>query len=188
MVEKCKRANVPLLLINPGSNIRDCPPFKAENRSDLAPDELAEWGRLFAAADDLEMAKPGQALSIYLQANEIDDQHSQLAYRIARTFDATGRPDEAATFYSRAKELDICPLRMPNVMQKNLFDIAEATSTRVIDVRQILLAKESPHELVGYDWYVDHVHPRNMRPSINCRPDRRATCRIWDYRISNALD
>lgn len=158
MIRICRQAGVPILLVNPGSNVRDCPPFKSEHGSGLAAQQLARWEQHFADALELEVAHPAAALGLYKRAEEIDDRYAQLAYRIAGCLDSLGRYDEARDAYFRAQELDVCPLRMRDVLQQSLFEVAEQTATPVVDAAG-LLEKRSRHGIVGFDWYVDQVHP-----------------------------
>ncbi len=149
---------MPVLLVNPGCNLRDCPPFKSEHRSDITPQELAAWTGHFEQGSAVEVAYPAESLELYRQAETIDEQHAQLIYRIARCLDRLGRFEEAREAYSRAKELDVCPLRILNVMQHAVFEVAEETSTPLVDAAG-LLEQQSLHGIAGFDWYVDQVHP-----------------------------
>jgi tetratricopeptide (TPR) repeat protein len=158
MVQLCRRASVPILLMNPGSNVRDCSPLKSEHRADLAPQQLAKWNECFETASEVEAADPAGALALYKSAEAIDDQHARLIYRIARCLDRLERYDEARRAYVRAKELDVCPLRILDAMQQSVFNVAETTSTPVVDAAG-LLEQQSRHGIAGFDWYVDQVHP-----------------------------
>ena len=46
MVEMTRQADVPLLLVNPVSNLRDYRPFKSQHREGLTADELRRWESL----------------------------------------------------------------------------------------------------------------------------------------------
>jgi tetratricopeptide (TPR) repeat protein len=47
---------------------------------------------------------------------------------------------------------------MPNALQQCVFEVAEETETPMIDAAE-RLARESVDGIVGFDWYVDQVHP-----------------------------
>ncbi len=158
MVRMCREANVPVLLINPGSNLRDCPPYKSEHRTGLTPRQLSRWTNDFEKGSAAGVHSPGDALELYQRAAKIDDQHAQLVYRIARCLDRLQRPDEARDAYRRAKELDVCPLRIRTAMQQSVLRMATATSTPLVDAAK-LLEQQSTDGIVGFDWYVDQVHP-----------------------------
>jgi tetratricopeptide (TPR) repeat protein len=98
------------------------------------------------------------ALTFYHKAQALDWEHALLTYRIARVCDRLGRKGEALEFYQRARDQDICPLRMPSRHEAALARIAAQTSTPLVDVAG-LLASKCPDGIPGNDWYLDHVHP-----------------------------
>jgi len=159
MIDACRGAGVPLLLVRLGSNLRDCPPFKSQHRDGLNSEESASWqaamdeGDLQSAQRDFEAA-----LTAYHQAAELDNQHALVAWRIARTLDRLGHTEPAAIAYRRARDLDVCPLRMIGRLDQVLSAVAKNTGTPLIDAAA-LIEGESPDGLPGSDWYVDHVHP-----------------------------
>ncbi len=159
MIAACRRAEVPLVLVRLGSNLRDCPPFKSEHRDGITPGELSTWQAAMdagvAATDERRL---DQALMAFREAEEIDDQFALVAWRIARTLDRLGRPEEAATAYRRARDLDVCPLRMITRLDKSLQRVASQSGTPLVDAAGAIEA-DSDDGLPGSDWYVDHVHP-----------------------------
>ena len=116
LVAKCDESGVPLILVNLGDNLRDCPPFKSEHKTDLDGESLRRWQALFDGATDLDAADPQVALVTYRKAEAIDDQYALLAFRIARCYDRLGQTQQAAEYYRKARQLDICPLRMVDEM------------------------------------------------------------------------
>ena len=159
MIAACRRAEVPLVLVRLGSNLRDCPPFKSEHRDGITPGELATWQAAMdvgvVATDERRL---DQALVAFREAEEIDDQFALVAWRIARTLDRLGRSEEAATAYRRARDLDVCPLRMISRLDKSLQRVASQSGTPLVDAAGAIEA-DSDDGLPGSDWYVDHVHP-----------------------------
>ena len=72
MIAACRRAEVPLVLVRLGSNLRDCPPFKSEHRDGITPGELATWQAAMdagvAATDERRL---DQALMAFREAEEL---------------------------------------------------------------------------------------------------------------------
>ena len=95
MVDLCGTANVPLILVNLGSNLRDCPPFKSEHKPRLTPEAESDWQTYFDQASKTEANDLQQALRQYRQAEDIDSGDALLSYRIARCLDRLGRRGEA---------------------------------------------------------------------------------------------
>ncbi len=158
MIADCRGAKTPLILVTLGSNLRDCPPYKSEHKSDLGPEAEARWQSDFDAAAAAESKDPQAALALYEKAAAIDSEHALLNFRIARLLDRLGRVEPAREHYLRAKDQDICPLRMLDEVYQLQHKIAAETSTPLVDARSILEAL-SPDRLPGNDLYVDHVHP-----------------------------
>ena len=158
MVDACRQARVPLVLVNLGENLRDCPPFKSEHKSGLPALSLQRWREFFDTATQCDEASPAEALQAYRKAESIDDQYALLIYRMARCFDRLGETEQARQYYARAKELDVCPLRMLDEMHQRLKQIALDTNTSLLDARQ-LLVESSPDGIPGNNCFMDHVHP-----------------------------
>jgi tetratricopeptide (TPR) repeat protein len=157
MITRCREKEVPLALVAMGSNLRDCPPFKSEYAAGTSVSEQQEWERFFQQATKLP-GDPESALILYLLAAEIDDQHALLHYHMARCHDLLGEYAEAKAAYRKAKQLDICPLRILDEMQVFVRQLASETDTPLADVAKSLSA-ESPQGIAGNDVYMDHVHP-----------------------------
>ncbi len=158
MVRLAREAGVPLILVNPVANLRDCPPFKSQHGDGLSPDQLAEWKRLVARAAEYEKTNMYQAAVTLERAAEIDDQHAGTRYLLAQCYDAAGQIDQARESYVLAKELDVCPLRILEPMHEAILGVARQTDTPLVDVRK-LFEDLSEDGIPGGFGLVDHVHP-----------------------------
>jgi tetratricopeptide (TPR) repeat protein len=154
----CDSASTPLILVNLGSNLRDCPPLKSGHKEPFTIEEERQWRRAFDQADALEATDLKAALDAYREAESIDPDYALLQYRMARVFDRLGDFDAARDYYLRSKAADICPLRMFDRLNEVQFQIAKETGTPIVDYRNEI-EKLSPGGIPGFDWYVDHVHP-----------------------------
>jgi len=158
MIGLCRDAGVPVVLVRLDANLRDCPPFKSEYRAGLSRKDELEWLRLFDEATFTENSDLKGALERYGAAEKIDGGYALLAWRIARVLDRLGRYDEARKYYLRAKELDVCPLRILEEMADDVKAIAEETGTPLVDAPQ-MFRSQSPQGIPGHNFFVDHVHP-----------------------------
>lgn len=158
MVALTRKAGVPLLLVNPVSNLRDCPPFKNQHRDGLTGEERQRWEGLIAEASEHHGRNSAEALRLLQQARDIDDQHAGLHYLLAKTHDAMGDMLLAQREYIAAKENDICPLRILESMNRAVLDTAHATGTPVVDVRH-MYEEISEGGIPGGLYLIDHVHP-----------------------------
>lgn len=161
MVQLGRDAGVDVMLINPVCNIGDMPPFKAEHRADLSAEELAEWESSLATARGYfrrETHNVRAAIPHLERACKIDPLHAGGWYTLAECYRTAGLWTEARDAYLQAKELDVCPLRILQPMNKAILDVARETATSLVDVQK-LFEQSSPHGIVGSEQLVDHVHP-----------------------------
>ncbi|MEX0677951.1 MAG: tetratricopeptide repeat protein, partial [Pirellulales bacterium] len=161
MVGMARDAGVDMILINPVSNLCDSPPFKSEHGADLSPAELREWESICEAAHahsrrgnyDLQ-----KAIRLFERACRIDPLHAGCFYNLASCYQAAGQLDQSRDAYIKAKDLDVCPLRILQEMNEAVLEIADDTGTPLVDAQQ-LFEERSTDKIVGGDWLVDHVHP-----------------------------
>lgn len=158
MVGIAERAGVPILLVNPGCNLRDTPPFKSERRNDLSDEEIAEWTSLREQAEESRSTDPNRSLELLMKAVALDNRHAGTLYRLGRTYDSLGRTDLALEAYEKAKEEDICPLRILEPMNRAILDLARKEEIPLVDARTLLI-EQSVDGIPGDDVYLDHVHP-----------------------------
>lgn len=158
IVDVCRTADIPLILVRLGSNLRDCPPFKSEHRPGLSPEDERRWRDAFDEGGRLDPADPANALAAYRRAEAIDNRHAQLQYRIARCLDRLNRSDEARIRYLNAKNEDICALRMLDEFGAIVARTAEVANAPLVDVQDVL-DRAAPEGIPGFDLYLDHVHP-----------------------------
>ena len=158
MIRLAEQACVPLLFVNPVSDLRDTPPFKSEHRADLGSDQRQRFAELWAEARTYYSTDLRRTVALQEEALAIDDQHAGLHYQLGQCYDALGDLDQAASHYLLAKELDVCPLRILEPMHEALLDIAASSGTPVVDARQ-LIAELCRGGIPDQSWLVDHVHP-----------------------------
>jgi lysophospholipase L1-like esterase len=113
---------------------------------------------LYRAAGDALPADPRRAADLLQQALAIDDQFAEAWYLLGRVCDTLAAPDRAREAYLRAKDLDICPLRILEPMNQAVLDAARHTGTPLVDVRKLFEA-ESRDRIPGGYFMLDHVHP-----------------------------
>lgn len=158
MVADCRAAGVPVLIVTLGSSLRDCPPFKSEHRAGLAPEAEARWQQAFDGAAKLEETNPAAALERYRHATTLDDEFALLHFRLARLLDRLGDPTKDREHYLRAKDEDICPLRMLEPQYQFWLRLAAETRSPLVNARE-LIERLDLNGVPGHDLYLDHVHP-----------------------------
>ncbi len=158
MVRLTSEAGVPLLIVNPVSQLRDCPPFKSQHRGDLTAKELQHWEMLVEQAEKRYTTDPRRCVSLLCEALETDDQHAGLHYLLASGYDELKMTDQACEHYVLAKEMDVCPLRMLEPMHDALIEIAQEAGVPLVDARRSIESLSRDH-IPDDQYLVDHVHP-----------------------------
>jgi len=159
MVRLARAAGVPLILVNPVANLKDCPPFKPEFRADLSEAELRQVMDLWQRAEEMGWADVYGKLGLLEQAVKIDDRHAGLLYQVGKCYERLGRFAEAKEWFVRAREQDVCPLRIIEPMHEVLLNVAARYHAPLVDARA-LIEERTDDDIPGREWLLDHVHPR----------------------------
>ena len=158
MTQIARGAGLPLLLVTPGCNLRDSPPFKSQHKGGLSSEQKGEWQSLREEARSCYGPEPLRSIGLLQEATRIDDQHAGTFYELGKCYDAVGMTERAFDSYNQAKELDVCPLRIIDPMNQAILEAAREEDIPLVDACAIL-AKLSRDGIPGNDTYVDHVHP-----------------------------
>jgi hypothetical protein len=156
MVAMARQANVPLILVNPTSNLKDCPPFKFTNLETLSATQNSQFEQRWEQAKDERQLD--RRATLLRQAIELDDRHAGAHYLLGNTLLLQHNPVLARRAFVRAVEEDICPLRMTTPLYAALARVAAQTRTPLVDVRG-LFASHSANQITGNTMLLDHIHP-----------------------------
>lgn len=159
MITLAAEAKVPLLLLNPVSNLRDTPPFKSEWDPTLPRERRRELAKRLKQAEQLAEEDRQAALRMVESLLQIDPEHPGAWFLKARCHLSLQQFDEAKVAFVKAKDFDVCPLRMTEPLHAELNAAAEETSTPLLDIRAHFEG-EAEHGIVGDRQLIDHVHPR----------------------------
>ena len=157
MVDACEKHRVPLLIIVPTVNLRDCPPFKIETAPTLGADKSQQVESLWSQAQD-DREEPPLARDSLMKLLELDPQHCGAHYYLGQLAISEKDWDRARFHFTAAKDYDVCPLRATSEIQHTVREIGLKNGVRMLDADQ-LFQSNSPHGLVGRAWLIDHVHP-----------------------------
>jgi tetratricopeptide (TPR) repeat protein len=152
-----REAQVPLLLVNPVANL-EWEPFKSEHRADLSPRELKQFDEQLEQARALYATDLSSAVNMLQSAMQLDPQYAAVHYELGMSLLELGRRNEAEQALRRAKELDVCPLRILEPMRSVVQQVAADNSTPVVDAEEVIVAR-SRNGFADRQWMVDHVHP-----------------------------
>lgn len=156
MIRLAQQAQIPLILVNPVSNLKDCPPFKTEPGIEVGGAAQEQFQCLWKEA---QLSPVLETQIEKLQAAvQLDPGHAGVQYHLGKCYEAAGQFEQAKACLLMAKDQDVCPLRMLEPMHTRLLNIAKETRTPLVDARQ-LLEDQSDERITGNKVLLDHVHP-----------------------------
>ena len=158
MINLARRANVPIILIHPPSNLADSPPFKSEHRSNMTHQEISEWKTAIDAANSTLKTFPAAAVDSFQEAISIDADYADTHFELGRLLELIGNFDAARDEFLLAREHDICPLRIIVRLEQALSRVADRNRVPLLDVHQ-LLETETRNGILDGSILVDHIHP-----------------------------
>ena len=158
MVEEAQARGVPVILVAPPANLRDCAPFKSEDTQGLGPTELQAFRDAYESAAVLSWAELPRKIELLESAIQINPRHAGALFHLGRCYDGAGRSDLARRAYARAKDEDVCPLRVLESMREAVLAIGKRARTPVVDAHR-LLSQRCQAGIAGSEMLVDHIHP-----------------------------
>jgi hypothetical protein len=157
MLAHASKANVPVLIMDPVSNIKDCPPFKVENDPQLSAEQHRQVVELLTAPEDTQ-ADRDQHIDRLEAARAVDPRHAGVLYQLGRAYLASGRIDDAREALFQAKDEDVCPLRMTEPLREITYQLSRQFQIPIVPVLAEFSAR-SPFGIPGDELLLDHVHP-----------------------------
>ena len=156
MVRECRARAIPLVMIKPVSNLRDCPPLKYETNPALTAELANEFELQFEIAR--QAGNTGEAVGAAQVALRIDPEHAGANYLVGSLMLADGDGESAKAYLERAKDHDVCPLRATREILGAVSRVAAQQNVPLVDAEHLFAAR-SEHGIVGANWLVDHIHP-----------------------------
>lgn len=158
MTRLSRQHYVPLLFVLPPSNLSDCPPFKSEFSETTSAEVQSEIISELKQARQLAVSDLSQAITILERAVAKDQRYGLTWYELGQLQLTAKDFSGAASSLRRAKDEDICPLRMTTPLENGMRNVALQDSVSLIDADE-LLTRRCPNGIVGGGVLVDHVHP-----------------------------
>ena len=88
----------------------------------------------------------------------MNPRHAGVQYRIGQTYQQLGEFEQAKRHLIRAKEEDVCPLRIIEPMYRVIADVAREFDVPLVNV-MAYFEGQSSDGIPGRESLVDHVHP-----------------------------
>jgi lysophospholipase L1-like esterase len=158
MIRMARNRAVPMILANPVSNLKDCPPFKPEPQADLTESQIQDVAKLREQAAQLDWNDTYGKIELIEKAAQIDNRNADLFFLLGRYYLRLGRSQDAKKWFLLAKEEDVCPLRILEPMHEAIQELAARYDTPLLDARA-LIEEHTEDGIGGDEWLLDHVHP-----------------------------
>ncbi|MGO9568136.1 MAG: tetratricopeptide repeat protein [Desulfomonilaceae bacterium] len=163
MLRMCREAGVPVVLVEPASNLKDFSPFKSEHGADLAAPARAGVDKSIKdAAELIEHGEFGKALGLLKACVGTDPMYAMTHYLSGKALLGLGRNREALESFICARDLDVCPLRATSsileVIRRNAGDAASFIPFPNLLVEMPVTGADRS-DILGNERFLDHVHP-----------------------------
>jgi tetratricopeptide (TPR) repeat protein len=155
-------ANVPIIIGNLVSNLKDHIPFVSQEPNDLANEQKATWRQAFEAGVRLfeagNLPAAGEKLRLAL---EIDSSNAGLSYYLGRCALSNQEVTAAAKFFKAARDLDLLRFRAPSSFNEVIQQACLQNQVPMADIEKAF-GELSGDEIIGSELITEHLHP-NVR-------------------------
>lgn len=158
IINSARNSGAHVLVSSVAVNRENCPPSISTNRTGIAKAELRQWKKYVDQGTRLASLKNWpEALSAFVFAEQIDDQHAALTYWIGTCLRETGRSEEARTYFSRAMNLDAFRYRTGDALNEIARGLVTSAGEGVTFV-DASAAFMNFADVTDDELFVDHVH------------------------------
>ncbi len=158
MIDLCQQAKVPIIMIRPPANLGDSPPFKSELSEFLSDEDTQNVRRLMDTARENYRDNLSKSISSLEEAVELDPRFALAWYELGQCYLTRKRHEDAKQAFRKARDEDICPLRIVSELEQAMIEISKKENIPLIDAFQIL-EQQSRSGILDSQWLADHVHP-----------------------------
>lgn len=159
IISIAKRHQIPVILGTIVSNLRDWRPFDSEPPPSSL--DVIQWQQLLKngkAAFEQDHLK--EAERIYQTAVELFPDHAQTHFDLGHVYLAQGHRDKAKRSFTKARDLDILPIRAPSEVNETIKNVAKETDVILADLETVFQDYD-PKSVIGKPMIVEHLHPSN---------------------------
>ncbi|MDB4637462.1 SGNH/GDSL hydrolase family protein [bacterium] len=158
MIDLCRQAEVPIIMIRPPANLADSPPFKSELSNFLSEEESQKIHRLLDIARENYRDNLSKSISSLEAAVQLDPRFALAWYELGQCYLTRKRVKDAKHAFLKARDEDICSLRMVSELEQAMIDITKKKNIYLIDAFH-QLEQKSRSGILDSQWLADHVHP-----------------------------
>ncbi len=162
IIDRAIENKIPVIISTLVTNENDLPPFVSMHSDDLKDSQKSRWNDYYNSGLTLIKDKNYKsALNYFEEALSIDSLPADIHYQIGNCYYNLKNYREAENQYNLAKNLDGLRFRAPSEFNEIIKEMASEYKVPLSDVNKNF-KQNSPHEIIGNELLVDHVHP-NIR-------------------------
>lgn len=160
--EEAQRHSARVILCTVPTNLKDCPPFASQHRTDLAPAMLERWNQLWKLG--LKHQRQGElneAIEAFEAARLIDERYAELQFRLGECLLVAGHTNEAREAFIRARDLDCLRFRSDSRINAIVLATANERRNRTVvlaETDRFLGEGAAVQGIPGEDLFYEHVH------------------------------
>ncbi|HDP34219.1 MAG TPA: tetratricopeptide repeat protein [Candidatus Hydrogenedentes bacterium] len=150
-----------VILCTVACNIKDWAPTHSEHREGLSESEENSWKKHYE--EGCVAQKRGDfhtAIMCYRQAAAIDETYADLLFRLGECYLRIGAFEQARAHFFQARDWDMLHCRITGDMNGIVAKVARRWAGREVHFADVAqhLAKNSVHNLPGWEMFYDNVH------------------------------
>jgi tetratricopeptide (TPR) repeat protein len=183
-------AGFPVVVCTIPVNLKDSAPFGSLHASNLSEEQTKQWDAVYAQGVQLESEKKYlEAMARYQEAERIDDQFADLAFRQARCLAALGNHVEARQKYLHARDLDTIRFRSDSVINRTIREVAAERADKGVHLADAESSFEeaSPMRVPGEELFLEHVHMNFAGNYLVARTICQTIAPILDSRLAGNI-
>jgi tetratricopeptide (TPR) repeat protein len=158
MLMIAQNAGVPIILMNPVSNLKDNTPFKSEFSKNISGRHREQIKDIWRQSSEIPWSNAYGKIKLLEKAIKLDKRNARSLYMMAKCYQRLGRVSDAKKWFILAKDEDICPLRIIEPMHQVILETAEQFKIPLVDIKT-LIENRTEDKIPGSQWLLDHVHP-----------------------------
>lgn len=142
-------------------NLRHSAPFASVHRPDLTEAQLAQWTDATGRGDEsYDRQDWTVAVDNYRAALAIDPEFADTHFRLAASYEKSGRPDLAAEHYDQARDLDALRFRADSQINRIVRDVAAEYAGDQLTFADSVATFSGASEPMrpGWNLFLEHVH------------------------------
>jgi Flp pilus assembly protein TadD len=164
MITLCREHGVPVILVDPPCNLKDFSPFKSEHDHRMTRAEQENFAKSLRQAEELIVrGEHAEAERLLHKIIDQDPLYADSYYLAGKAALGKKKYDEAYVNFVKAKDLDVCPLRIITPITDRIRQIAAEEKVPLIPfvdvVRERVAQAGDSSSIPGNESFLDHVHP-----------------------------